>query len=87
MFIGRKRELEELEERYRSPAFEFGLIYGTRRIGKTRLIDEFIEGKRGFRFQAKKDNAYGNLRSFFPSVEPLHRHASLLCLFFLGGSI
>jgi uncharacterized protein len=70
MFIGRKRELEELEERYRSPAFEFGLIYGTRRIGKTRLIDEFIEGKRGFRFQAKKDNAYGNLRSFSLQLNP-----------------
>lgn len=44
-FIGRKRELQELEERYQSGRFEMGVIYGARRIGKTSLLKKFIEDK------------------------------------------
>lgn len=64
MFIGRQKELTELNNRYNSNRKEFGIIYGRRRIGKSVLIANFLEGKNGFLFQAKKDNAYGNLRSF-----------------------
>ena len=41
MFIARENELNELEGRYSSDHFEFAMIYGRRRIGKTRLIDNF----------------------------------------------
>lgn len=41
MFYGRKKELEVLKKRYSSDKFEFGFIYGQRRIGKTSLLDEF----------------------------------------------
>ena len=37
MFIGRKEELSVLEKRYSFNRFEFGLIYGPLRIGKTPL--------------------------------------------------
>ena len=33
--IGRKDELEELNGIYESPRFEFGYVYGQRRIGET----------------------------------------------------
>ena len=63
-FIGRKNELNELEIRYSSGRKEFGVVYGRRRIGKSALIAHFLSDKKSILFQAKKDNAYGNLRSF-----------------------
>ena len=64
MFIGRSKELAVLNGKYQSGRKEFGVIYGRRRIGKSALITKFLEGKEAILFQAKKDNAYGNLRSF-----------------------
>ena len=46
MFIGRKEELRILEDLYSSEKFEFGYIYGQRRIGKTFLVDEFCKNKK-----------------------------------------
>ena len=34
MFVGRESELAELERRWASDRFEFGVVYGTLRIGK-----------------------------------------------------
>ena len=42
MFIGRERELKALNGMYASGSFEFAVIYGRRRVGKTALINEFI---------------------------------------------
>lgn len=39
MFIGRKRELATLDKLYKSGKFEFAVIYGRRRVGKTALIN------------------------------------------------
>lgn len=63
-FVGRIKELGELNARYAGTKKEFGVIYGRRRIGKSEIIKEFIKDKNGFIFQAKKDNLYGNLKSF-----------------------
>ena len=46
MFYGRKEELNILNKRYNSNKFEFGYLYGARRIGKTSLIDEFSKSKK-----------------------------------------
>ena len=54
MFIGRKAELGELEARWEKGRFEFGVVYGTRRIGKTTLLQEFVKGKNAFYYQARK---------------------------------
>lgn len=40
-FYGRKEELNILESKYQSEKFEFGYLYGQRRIGKTSLIEMF----------------------------------------------
>ncbi|TYQ12853.1 UNVERIFIED_CONTAM: hypothetical protein Cloal_3891 [Acetivibrio alkalicellulosi] len=45
MFIGRKEELDFLEEKYKSSKSEFIVLYGRRRIGKTYLTQEFIKNK------------------------------------------
>ena len=52
MFIGREREMAELERRYRQAGVGFPVIYGRRRVGKTRLLQEFIKGKRAVYFMA-----------------------------------
>lgn len=74
MFIGRNKELFELNNRYGSGKKEFGVIYGRRRIGKSALISKFLEDKNGIMFQAKKDNAYGNLKSFSYSLSKLFNY-------------
>lgn len=44
-FIGRKKELEILESEYKHDVASFIVVYGRRRIGKTRLIEEFLVKK------------------------------------------
>ena len=50
MFIGRERELNSLEKLYASDKFEFAVIYGKRRVGKTALINHFIRNKKAIYF-------------------------------------
>ena len=45
MFIGRQSELAELNKLYNKSSFQMAVIYGRRRIGKTRLIQEFMKDK------------------------------------------
>lgn len=62
MFVGRERELASLEELYRSDAFQFPVVYGRRRVGKTRLLRQFTEGKPDVVFfTAREALAVGNL--------------------------
>lgn len=43
MFIGREEDLSLLERLYNSQRFEFLVLYGRRRIGKTFLLQEFAK--------------------------------------------
>ena len=43
MFIGREKELRRLEMMYDSNKFEFAIVYGRRRVGKTTLITQFAD--------------------------------------------
>ena len=45
MFVGRKRELDKLNTLYAGDSFEFAVVYGRRRVGKTTLIREFLKDK------------------------------------------
>lgn len=45
MFIGRKEEIKSLQSNYNSSKSELVAIYGRRRIGKSKLIQEFIKNK------------------------------------------
>ncbi len=44
-FVGRDRELKKLNELYQEEEFQFVVIYGRRRVGKTMLINEFLKRK------------------------------------------
>ncbi|MGD0236349.1 MAG: ATP-binding protein [Syntrophorhabdales bacterium] len=51
-FVNRQEELAILNRFYKGDTFQFIPIYGRRRIGKTRLIQEFIKGKQALYFLA-----------------------------------
>lgn len=61
MFIGRKKELKELEKAYASRRSEVAIIFGRRRIGKTTLITEFSKTKHTLYFASQEDSAEENL--------------------------
>ena len=52
MFVGREKELQKLNELYQSDQFEFVVFYGRRRVGKTTLIREFMQEKKGIYYMA-----------------------------------
>lgn len=68
MFIGRERELKALEKLYTSDKFEFAVIYGRRRVGKTALINQFIGDKKAIYFMGVESNAKQNLENFSKSI-------------------
>lgn len=68
MFIGRQQELEKLNMMYDSGQFEFAVIYGRRRVGKTTLIKEFCKGKKAIYFVAREANDIINLENFSTDV-------------------
>ena len=68
MFIGRGRELSALEKLYKSDKFEFAVIYGRRRVGKTALINKFIDDKNAIYFMGVESNAKQNLENFSKSI-------------------
>ncbi|MBO5094003.1 MAG: ATP-binding protein [Lachnospiraceae bacterium] len=63
MFVGRESELDKLNKMYRSDRFEFAVLYGRRRVGKTMLIREFLKEKDGIYYMAiegaKQENLTG----------------------------
>jgi AAA+ ATPase superfamily predicted ATPase len=68
MFIGREKELKTLDKLYNSDKFEFAVIYGRRRVGKTALINQFINGKKAIYFMGVESNAKQNLENFSKSI-------------------
>lgn len=68
MFIGRERELTALENQYKSGKFEFTVIYGRRRVGKTAIINEFVKNKDVIYFTGVESNAKQNLENLSQSI-------------------
>ncbi|MBN6049711.1 AAA family ATPase [Lactobacillus helveticus] len=62
MFVGREKELHSLNMHYDSDDYECAIIYGRRRIGKTKLISEFVKDKPAIFFTATQENAETNVR-------------------------
>ena len=53
--VGREKEKSELKEYIRSGRSEFIVIYGRRRVGKTFLVKELLEGQFSFRMTGKEN--------------------------------
>jgi AAA+ ATPase superfamily predicted ATPase len=68
MFVGREKELKDLNNLYYTNKFQFPVIYGRRRVGKTALINEFIKGKDAIYFTGIETNAKQNLENFSKSI-------------------
>lgn len=68
MFIGREHELAALDKLYHSDKFEFAVIYGRRRVGKTAIINEFIKDKDAIFFTGVETNEKQNLENFSKCV-------------------
>ena len=63
-FVDRERELKFLEERFQKKGFEFVIISGRRRVGKSRLAEEFIKNKRAIYLLSENKPFSYNLKKF-----------------------
>lgn len=54
MFLGREKELNKLNNLYNSQGFQFVIMYGRRRVGKTTLLSEFAKNKPHLFFVAEE---------------------------------
>lgn len=68
MFIGRDKELNALSTLYQSDKFEFVVIYGRRRVGKTALINHFMDDKKAIYFMGVESNEKQNLENLSKSI-------------------
>ena len=61
MFVGRESELTKLEKMYSTNEFQFAVIYGRRRVGKTTLIREFLKNKESLLYVSLEGTQKENL--------------------------
>ncbi len=69
MFIGRQEELRQMEELHASDHFEFLVMYGRRRVGKTCLLRHYAATHRTVFFSAQEKNDPLNLSDFSRTVQ------------------
>jgi hypothetical protein len=68
-FVGRRKELDLLNQWYEEDGFRFVTIYGRRRVGKTAIIEQFVRDKRTIFFTAIRTRGNMNLRFFNKAVK------------------
>lgn len=76
-FIGRERELGELEDLYAQEKFQLFVLYGRRRVGKTTLLNEFCRGKDAIFYSAELSSDRWNLEHFSSAVYEHYGEAGL----------
>lgn len=64
IFIGREKELTDLNELYSQDRFQLFVLYGRRRVGKTTLLNEFCKDKDTIFYSAEQSNNKLNLEKF-----------------------
>ena len=69
MFLGRDRELAELNRLYAQERFQCFVLYGRRRVGKTTLLNAFCRDKDAIFFSAEVSNDKRNLDKFSQVVQ------------------
>ena len=67
--IGRIEELNHLFNLYNNDSFEFLVMYGRRRIGKTTILQEFSEKTNSIFFPAREKNDALNLEDFSKIIQ------------------
>jgi len=60
-FIGRKRELDAMNALYNRPGFQMTIMYGRRRVGKSTLLQRFVNGKKTIYYTAVLSSSQRNL--------------------------
>ena len=78
MFVGRDRELDEMQKMYNKGGFQFPIIYGRRRIGKTKFIGEFTKDKPTIFYTATQDEPDVCLRDFTQAIKEFDTENALL---------
>lgn len=77
MFVARTREMELLERCFASGSFEMVPVWGRRRVGKTRLLNEFATSKaRTHFFTARRTTMHENLSSLSSAILSWHDPAN-----------
>lgn len=67
--IGRSNELDILNSLFKSSKFEYLVMYGRRRVGKTTLLQEFAKDKSAVYFPAQEKNDALNLQDFSKMIQ------------------
>ncbi len=68
MFVGREKELDDLNRLYHQDRFQMFVLYGRRRVGKTTLLIEFCKDKDHIFYSAEQSNDKRNLEKFSQNV-------------------
>ncbi|MCL1809729.1 MAG: ATP-binding protein [Clostridiales bacterium] len=68
MFVGREKELQTLNQLYQTGKFQFPVLYGRRRVGKTALINQFARGKETVFFTGLETTAKQNLENLSKAI-------------------
>ena len=68
LFIGRVRELEELERRYSQKRSGTCAVYGRRRVGKTAMLREFCKDKPNLFLLAVEGSSSATMKSYWRSM-------------------
>ena len=68
MFIAREKELQALEKLYAQQKLALAAVYGRSGMGKTALLQQFLQNKRGLHFTALEAVELLNLQAFAHSV-------------------
>ena len=89
MFIGRKAELQFLENKYRQKDGQLIVLYGRRRVGKTETLRQFCKGKPHIFFSCRECTDKMQLKKLFRKTAERKYSGSFLYnrIFRLGESI
>ena len=67
--IGRVEEIRHLEALYKSNSFEYLVMYGRRRVGKTTILQEFAKKNNAIFYPAQAKNDALNLEDFSKMIQ------------------
>ena len=77
LFIGRERELADLNALYAQRKFQMFVLYGRRRVGKTTFLNEFCRNKDTIFYSAEQSNDKLNMQKFSELVFDFYQETSL----------